>query len=72
MRLAHRISRTAAHGHAAATVQVAEVSPAELVSLETEIASPGKVSRVSIHLVDENDIDRGAIQEVPLGGQETH
>jgi len=60
------------HGHAPAGVPVADVSPTESVSLETEVASPGKVSRVSIHLVDENDIDRGALQEVQLGDQETH
>jgi hypothetical protein len=60
------------HGHAAAATPVAEVSPNERVSLETEIASPGKTSRVSIHLVDDSGVDRGALQEVQLSGQDKH
>ena len=60
------------HGHAAAVTPVAEVSPNERVLLETEIASPGKASRVSIHLLDDSGVDRGALQEVQLGGQDTH
>src|SRR6201987_821316 len=40
------------HGHAANVTPVAEVSPNQPVSLETEIASPGKTSRVSIPLGD--------------------
>jgi hypothetical protein len=60
------------HGHAAAVIPVAEVSPNERVSLETEIASPGKTSRVSIHLVDDSGVDRGALQEVQLSGQDAH
>jgi len=54
------------HGAKLEMKQVAEVSPAELVNLETEIASGGKAARVSLHLVDENGIDRGALQEVPV------
>jgi hypothetical protein len=60
------------HGHAAATPSIAEVNPGELVSLETEIASPGKPGRVSIHLMDENGVDRGALQEVQVSAQEVH
>ena len=60
------------HGHAAAVIPVAEVSPNERVSLESEIASPGKTSRVSIHLVDDSGVDRGALQEVQLSGQDNH
>jgi len=55
------------HGHAATIMQVAEVTPAEVASLDTVVSSPGKVSRVSIHLIDESDVDRGALQEVQLG-----
>jgi hypothetical protein len=58
------------HGHVAAVTPVAEVSPDKPVSLETEIASPGKTSRVSIHLVDDNGVDHGALQEVQLSGQD--
>jgi hypothetical protein len=60
------------HGHTAAVTPVADVSPNERVSLETEIVSPGKTSRVSIHLVDESGVDRGALQEVQLSGQDNH
>ena len=60
------------HGHAAAVTPVADVNPNERVSLETEIASPGKTSRVSIHLVDDSGMDRGALQEVQLSGQDKH
>jgi len=60
------------HGHAAAVIPVADVSPNERVSLATEIASPGKTSRLSLHLVDDGGIDRGALQEVQLSGQDSH
>ena len=60
------------YGHLAATTPVAEVSPTEPVLLESEIASPGKCSRLSIHLVDNNGVDRGALEEVQLGGQDSH
>jgi hypothetical protein len=60
------------HGHAAAGTPVADVNPGERVSLETEIASPGKSSRVSIHLVDDSGVDRGALQEVQLTEQDSH
>lgn len=60
------------HGHAAAVVPVAGVVPNERVSLATEIASPGKTSRISLHLVDDGGIDRGALQEVQLSGQDNH
>jgi hypothetical protein len=60
------------HGHVAATTPVADVNPGEPVSLDTEIASPGKSSRVSLHLVDDNGVDRGALQEVQLSSQDNH
>jgi hypothetical protein len=60
------------HGHAGAPMPVAEVKPNDVVSLETEIASPGKLSRVSIHLVDDSGVDRGTLQEIPLSGQDNH
>ena len=60
------------YGHLAATTPVAEVSPTEPVLLESAIASPGKCSRLSIHLVDNNGVDRGALEEVQLGGQDSH
>jgi hypothetical protein len=60
------------HGGAVAGTPVADVNPGERVSLETEIASPGKSARVSIHLVDDSGVDRGALQEVQLSGQDSH
>lgn len=60
------------HGHAAAVTPVAEVGPNDRVSVETEIAAPEKTSRVSIHLVDDRGVDRGALQEVQLNGQDAH
>jgi hypothetical protein len=60
------------HGHATAGVPVAPVSPSEPVSLDTEIAPPGKCSRVSLHLLDDTGVDRGVLQEEQVSGQETH
>ena len=60
------------HGHVAAVTSIADVSPAERVSLNTEISSPEKCSRLSIHLIDDNGMDRGALQEVQLTGEGSH
>jgi hypothetical protein len=60
------------HGRAVAATPVAEVNPNEVVPLEMQIASPEKSSRVSIHLVDDSGVDRGALQEVQLSGQDNH
>lgn len=54
------------HGRSLGTTQIADVSPTEMVSLHNDIAAPGKPARVSIHLVDENGLDRGALQELPI------
>jgi hypothetical protein len=54
-------------GSSLGTAQVAEVTPAELVDLKTEIAPTGKAARVSLHLVDQTGADRGALQEVRIG-----
>ena len=60
------------HGHPLAAMPVAAVNPSERVSLDTEIASPGKSARLSIHLVDDNDVDRGALQEIELSAHDNH
>ena len=60
------------HGHVAAVTSIADVSPAERVSLNTEIASPGKCSRLSIHLIDDSGLDRGALQELQFTGEDNH
>jgi hypothetical protein len=60
------------HGHLAGVTPVIQVSPNEPVSINIDIAPPGKCSRLSIHLIDDRGIDRGALQEIPINGQETH
>ena len=54
------------HGSSIATVPVAEVTPAELVELNVEAAPGGTPARVSLHLEDQNGLDRGALQEIPI------
>jgi hypothetical protein len=47
--------------------QVADVTPTELVDLKADITPAGKAARVSLHLVDQNGVDRGPLQEVRIG-----
>jgi hypothetical protein len=54
------------HGSNTGTLPIAEVNPTDLVVLDTEIAQPGKPTRVSLHLEDQGGLDRGALQEVPI------
>jgi hypothetical protein len=54
------------HGALLQNIPVADVDPAELVSLETEVATSGKPARVSLHLEDSNGLDRGSLQEVSV------
>ena len=58
------------HGAELASVPVAEVDPGEPVSLQAEIASPGKPARISLHLEDWSGLDRGSLQEVSLASGE--
>jgi hypothetical protein len=58
------------HGAALQSMPVADVDPAELVSLRTEIAAPGKPARISLHLEDWKGLDRGSLQEVSVGSGE--
>jgi hypothetical protein len=60
------------HGRSLETVPVIEVSPGEAVSLQTEITLPGKSARLSLHLIDDTGVDRGALQEVPVTSQNNH
>jgi hypothetical protein len=55
------------HGSSLGSIAVAEVDPVDLVSLEKEIAPPGKPARISLHLEDWNGLDRGSLQEVQVG-----
>jgi hypothetical protein len=54
------------HGKTLGTLPVTEVNPAEPVSLESEMVPPGKPARLSLHLEDENGVDRGSLQEVRI------
>lgn len=55
------------HGRSLGFLPVVDVNPAEPVSLELEIVPPGKPARLSLHLEDENGVDRGHLQEVRVG-----
>ncbi|HKU24010.1 MAG TPA: hypothetical protein VJQ54_00995 [Candidatus Sulfotelmatobacter sp.] len=52
------------------TIPGADVSPTELVTLQTEISANAQVSRVSLHLVDTNGVDRGSLGEIPVSATE--
>lgn len=54
------------HGRSLGAMPIGDVSPAELVPLETEIAPDPKTARLSLHLEDKNGIDRGPLQEVKV------
>jgi hypothetical protein len=60
------------HGRALGTMPIKDVTPTDVVSLESEITPPSKPGRISLHLVDESGVDRGALQEVPVGGPSGH
>jgi hypothetical protein len=59
------------HGRSLGTVPIMDVTPVDVVSLSSEIAPPSKAARVSVHLIDQSGIDRGALQEVPVGSRES-
>jgi hypothetical protein len=52
------------HGAKIGNLRLADVDPTETVVLDRELASPQGSERVSLHLMDENGIDRGPLQEV--------
>jgi hypothetical protein len=54
------------HGALLGTMAVVKVEPSQPVSLNAEIVPPGKAVRVSLHLEDENGVDRGALNEVEI------
>jgi len=54
------------HGSFLGTVPIANVNPAEAVSLQSEVVPPGKAARVSLHLEDETGVDRGSLNEVQI------
>jgi hypothetical protein len=54
------------HGSLVGTTPLAQVDPAELVVVGTELTAPAKPSRISLHLEDGNGLDRGSLQEVKV------
>jgi hypothetical protein len=60
------------HGHSVGTAPIVDVDPSKAVSLDTEISPPAKSARLSIHVVDESGVDRGALQEVQVSSQDSH
>lgn len=60
------------HGASLGSVSVADADPVELVSLQSEIAAPGKPGRVSLHLEDSSGLDRGSLGEVRVEPVEVH
>ena len=57
------------HGAFVGAIPVTDASPAEVVTLDSEVASPPDAARVSLHLMDENGMDRGAVGEVQIAGE---
>ena len=55
-------------GRSLGSMSVTDVSPTMPVSLDAEIAPPGKAARVSVHVEDESGIDRGSLAEVRISG----
>jgi len=60
------------HGKSLGTMRVMDVNPNDPVSLESEITPPAKPGRVSLHLVDQAGVDRGALQEVLIVSRDNH
>jgi hypothetical protein len=54
------------HGSMTGTLPLGEVTPTKLVALDTEIVLQGNPARVSLHLEDQDGLDRGALQEVSI------
>lgn len=60
------------HGAFLGTMPLLAVNPTESVLLETEITSPEGLARLSLHLEDENGVDRGPLQEVRVINEDSH
>ena len=58
------------HGSLTGSVRGVDVNPAELVSLDSAVVPTGKAIRVSLHLVDENGLDRGSLGEVRIADRD--
>jgi hypothetical protein len=56
------------HGSRVGMMPVAQVTPTEPVTLKAQVTAPANAARVSLHLEDESGVDRGALQEVQISG----
>ena len=54
------------HGSNLGSVPVMDVNPAEPALVETDVVPPAKPARLSLHLEDENGVDRGSFGEVQV------
>jgi hypothetical protein len=54
------------HGSMTGTLRLGTVTPRNLVVLDTEVVIQGNPTRVSLHLEDQDGLDRGALQEVAI------
>lgn len=59
------------HGRSAGAMKVADVNPAEMLSLDMEVTPPAIPTRLSLHLEDDNGLDRGSLGEVQIRTGET-
>jgi hypothetical protein len=53
-------------GAAASTRTLDAVDPSKLFTLGAKLSATGRTSRVSVHVVDDNGVDRGALAEVTV------
>lgn len=60
------------HGGSLGTMAIADVSPAEPLLLDAEVAPPAKAARVSLHVEGENGLDCGPLQEVRISAGGSH
>ena len=58
------------HGASLGTVPVIDVNPTEPILLQAEIPANTKTTRLSVHLIDVNGVDRGSLEEVPVSAPE--
>ncbi len=54
------------HGAATGTRALDTVDPSKLVTLRANLTGAGRTGRVSLHVVDNNGVDRGALGEVAV------
>jgi hypothetical protein len=54
------------HGSAMGTRPLDAVEPKNLLNLHATLPDAAKVGRVSLHVVDNNGLDRGSLGEVPV------